>query len=216
MANYASSIGGTALRVTRLSATGAPLVGVKNSYVQTSSFISLSFTPEYEDGDEFSQKGANGEVCTTFKMPDTLKRVNFELAVCDPDPEFTELLSGGALLADGADTVGYAAPASGVDANPNGVALEVWSNAIVGGKRDGLLPYWRWVFPYVQMRPSGDRVIANEILANTYEGWGVGNLAFGEGPVNDWEFPTFTDRAYAYARTDAAPSGRGYQAVTAP
>ena len=217
MVTYAASIGGVAIRATKLSSTGAPLVGPKSSYVQTSSFISISFTPEYEDGDEFTQKGASGQVCTTYKMPDTLKRVNFELAVCDPDPEFTEVVAGGVILSDSEtvpQVVGWASPQVGVDATPNGISLEVWSNAISGGKRDGTHPYYHWVFPYAVLRPSGDKVIANEILANTFEGWGVGNINFADGPDGGWEFPTYTDRPYLYARTDTAPSARGFQAVT--
>jgi len=34
----------------------------------------VSFTPEYEDGDEITEKNAAGEVCVTYKAPDTLKR----------------------------------------------------------------------------------------------------------------------------------------------
>ena len=220
MATYAASIGGVALRATRLGPNGAPLVGANSAYVQTSSFISLSFTPELEEGDEFTQKGANGEVCATFKMPDTLKRVNLELAICDPDPEFTHLVSGGTLLTvtpgggGTPETVGWAAQETGIDALPDGIALEVWTNAITDGKRDNTYPYYHFIFPFVNLRPSGDRVIANEIMAQTFSGSGVGNIGFGEGPDGSWEFPAVTNRAYAYARTDTAPATRGYQAVT--
>lgn len=212
--SYASSISGVSIRASKLDATGKIVVGAKSSYV-LDTFISVSFTPEYEDGDEFVQKGANGTVCTTFKAPDTLKRVTLEIAVCNPDPEFSEITSGGLLLTETADTVGYASALVGENGNPNGTAIEVWSRAIQEGKPAAENPYWHWVFPYVVLRPSGERVIENGIMANTYEGWGVGNINFDTGPVRTFPFPSATNRPYLYHRTDTAPSGNGYQAVVA-
>lgn len=210
--DYAASIAGVSIRVARLNQDGSLVTGPSASYVM-SSFISVSFTPEYEEGDEFTQKDANGVVCTTFKAPDTLKRVTLEVAICNPDPEFTEMVAGGTILATGGNTVGYAAPEAGIDPNPNGAALDVWSKAIQNGKIAPVNPYYRWVFPYVVLRPSGDRVIENGIMAQTFEGWGLGNAAYAEGPTGDWAFPEVTDRPYAYARVATAPSGNGYQAV---
>jgi len=206
--DYAASIAGVALRVTRLNADGTTATGAKSSYVM-SSFISVSFTPEYEEGDEFTQKDANGVVCVDYKAPDTLKRVTLELAVCNPDPELTELIAGGTVLTDGLDNVvGYAAPLVGTDPNPNGASLEVWSRAIQNGKNAPVNPYFKWVFPYVVLTPSGDRVIENGLMAQTFSGWGLGNAAFDDGPANDWDFPA--DRPYAYARVATAPSGNGW------
>ena len=208
----AASISGVAIRLSRLAADGTILAGAKTSYV-TKAFISVTITPEYEDGDEFVQKGADGTTCVTFKAPDTLKRVSLQLAICNPDPELTQLATGGTLLADAGETVGWASPEVGVDANPNGIALEVWSRAITNGRPAAVNPYWHWVFPYVQLRQSGDRVIENDILATTFEGWGVGNSGFETGPAApEWPFDTISP--YAMARTDAIPATIGFTPVT--
>jgi hypothetical protein len=61
------------------------------------------------------------------------------------------------------------------------------------------------VFPKVTLRPSGDRVIENGLLANAFEGFSVGNLNFGTGPVDDWAWPDATDRPFLYARDTAVP-----------
>lgn len=216
--DYAASVMASVIRVTRLNPDGTLATGTTDSYV-TKSFISVSMTPEYEEGDEFTQKNAGGEVCVTYKAPDTLKRVNLEIAICDPNPEFTELVSGGALLtgATTSDTVGWAAPLIGQDAMPNGVAVEVWSKAIVDGKPASVNPYYHWVFPYAILRQGGDRVIENGILATSFEGWAVGNDGFAEGPnAPYWAFPEMTDRAYSYARTTGIPAGTGYTTVVPP
>jgi len=212
--DYAASIQGVSIRVTRLDAAGNLLTGPLDSYT-TSAFMRVSFTPEYEEGDEITEKGANGVICVSYKAPDTLKRITMELAICEPDPELSALISGGLLLrkniSDNANpafkSVGWAAPGVGDDPAGNGVAIEAWSHAVSGGKRASVLPYFHWVFPYVKMRQSGDRVIENGMLANTFEGYGLGNTGFGSGIDGRWEFPVASDRPYAYARSSWAPTG---------
>ena len=301
--DYAASVQGAAIRVTRLSSSGSLLNGSLDSY-STSAFIRMSFTPEYEDGEEITEKAADGTVCVSYKAPDRLKRVTMELAICEPDPELTALLAGGVLLTrnlstatpvaiaagtasvtiagtgstntatvtvasttglatgtivtigvTGTSTVtavgggslvgsytvtgvtstnftfttaksgvvtvvgtaatavprddvstGWAAPAIGDDPSGNGVAIEVWSHAVANGKRASSYPYFHWIFPYARLRQSGDRVIENGLLANTFEGYGIGNTTFGSGPDGRWSWSEVTDRPYAYARADWSPS----------
>jgi hypothetical protein len=208
--DYAASIQGVSIRVTRLDAAGNLLTGAGDSYT-TSAFMRVSFTPEYEEGDEITEKNANGVVCVTYKSPDTLKRITMELAICEPDPELSNLISGGLLLRKDVNNVsksiGWAAPAVGDDPAGFGVAIEAWSHAIRDGKKATTLPYFHWVFPYAKLRQSGDRVIENGMLATTFEGYGLGNSLFASGPDMRWEFPVAAERPYSYARTDWAPVG---------
>lgn len=209
----ASSVAGMAIRLTRLAADGTLAIGASASYV-TKKFVSLGFTPEYESGDEFTTKAADGSVCVSWKAPDTLKRVTLSIALCDPDPEFTEMIAGGTLLTAGGKSVGWQAPLVGTDATPNGVAIEVWSIANVGGRQAAVNPYWHWVFPYAQMHSAGERAIQNDLMATSFEGWAVGNSGFGDGPAAP-QWPFSSDSPVAYARTTAIPTGTGYQAVVA-
>ena len=233
----AASVRGLVLRVTRLKADGTPVVeGAEgcDSYI-SSGFVSFSFTPSYNEADEISITNAAGEVCVYFKAPDTLQYVEFSLELCDPDPILTEMLVGGDVLvgpnnsvcapagtaADDTVVVGYAAPRIGSSANANGVAIEVWAQAVIGGKSANVCPYWHYLFPSANFRLDGERVIENGNLATVFAGRGVGNSAFGGGPWIDttgvtpavpgdrfaWAFPTITDRPFAYARTNFAPVG---------
>ena len=212
--DYAASVQGVAIRVTRLDASGNLLTADGDSYT-TSAFLRASFTPEYEEGDEIVEKSADGTVCVSYKAPDTLKRITMELAICEPDTELTQLISGGLLLRKNLGTyaspdrksIGWSSPATGDDPAGNGVAIETWSHAIIDGKKASSLPYFHWVFPYAKLRLSGDRVIENGLLANTFEGYGLGNQFFGTGPDGRWEYPVAAERPYSYARGNWAPTG---------
>lgn len=212
--DYAASVQGVAIRVTRLDAAGNLLNGPGDSYA-TSAFMSASFTPEYEEGDEITEKSADGTIAVSYKAPDTLKRITMEIAIPEPDTELTALLSGGLLLRKNYGTfsstdnksIGWAAPGIGDDPSGDGVAIEVWSFAVKDGKRAAVNPYFYWVFPYAKLRQSGDRVIENGLLANTFEGYGLGNVLFGSGLDERWEYPIATERPYSYARGDWAPEG---------
>lgn len=239
MAGYrqdnAASVRGVALRVSRLGIDGAPVAGTLCDVYITGGFINFSFTPAYSTGDEIETKNAAGEVCVYYKMPDTMKNVAMKLEICDPDPVLTEMLVGGDVLTAAYGTalsppgmlpgetagIGYAAEAIGVQGAPYGVAVEVWAQAVVGGKSAAVAPYWHYVFPYVQFALDGDRVVENGALATVFAGTGGGNLAFGPGPnmdtsgvtpspsatAWDWLFPQFTDRPYLYSRSIDAPVG---------
>lgn len=212
--DYAASVQGVAIRVTRLDAAGNLLNQPGDSYT-TTAFMRTSFTPEYEDGDEIVEKSADGTVCVSYKAPDTMKRITMELAICEPDTELTALISGGILLrknfgsfaSPDNKSIGWGAPSVGDDPTGNGVALECWSFAVKDGRRSATLPYFHWVFPYCRLRQSGDRVIENGMLATTFEGYGLGNINFADGKDGRWEWPVSTERSYSYARASWAPSG---------
>ena len=208
----AGSVGGMAIRVTKLDSSGNLVTGASASYV-TKKFVSLGYTPEYEDGDEFTTKAADGSVCQSWKTARTLKRVTITIALCDPDPEFSQIIAGGTLLTANGKTVGWAMPTVGADATPNGVAIEVWSMAISGGRQTTTDRFWHYVFPYAQMQYSGERAIQNDLAATSFEGWAVGNPGFGDGPAAPlWPFST--DAPAQSARTNSIPVGTGYQAAT--
>lgn len=101
---YASSVQAVALRVVSLDTDGTPLVGAESAFI-TDHFTQVSWTPEYLTGQEFSQIAANGKECVYYKMPDTLKKVNVNVSICNPQPELYQKLGGGAVLLGATPTV---------------------------------------------------------------------------------------------------------------
>jgi hypothetical protein len=162
----ASSIQGTKLRVTRLTLDGS--IDEDFPVLVTNGFMTASFSSEYEDGDETTEKAADGSVCISWKADDSLKRLNFSLSLCSPDPEVAALIAGGNLIRDeDGDVIGYTSPPVGSVAGTP-VAIELWSIANVGGKPAAGTPYWHWAFPYVKVRYDGDREFTNGALANEF------------------------------------------------
>lgn len=209
----ASSIQGLLLRATKLQTSGQ----IDSSWptLVTNGFITASFSPEFEDGDEINQKAADGSVCVTYKGDDSLTRLSFNLSVCSPDPEATALFAGGSAILDsgGTDVIGYSSPASGSKLN-NPVAIEIWSVANVDGKPAANLPYWHWVFPYVKMRFDGTREFGNGLLAWEFSGQAIGNDALTSGGLPSSgageDFRTYKSaltNPFSYVRTSGYPSG---------
>jgi hypothetical protein len=174
----ASSVQGVLMRVRPLNIDGT-LDTTKPTH-WTSGFISASFAPELTTGDEIETKAADGSVCVSWKADDSLKRLTFNLALCNVDPEVIKLLAGGSLLVDaGTDAIGYSsAPVGSAIGNP--VCIEIWSIRNVGGK-PGSPPYYHWVFPYTKVRYDGEREFSNTALANQFTGTVVGNAALVTG-----------------------------------
>lgn len=207
----ATNVMGVALRVTRLNSDGSVASGASASYV-TRKFVSIGFTPELEAGDELNIKAADGTIGATWKSPDTIKRFTVALTLVDPDPELHEILTGGTVLTAGGKSVGWAAPGVGVNPTPNGCAIEVWSYANINGRPDATNPYWRHVCPQVFLRPNGERLVGNNLMAVAFNGYSIGNPGFGTGPgAPSWPFSS--DSGWAYARDTALPTGQGYVAV---
>ena len=199
MADFASSVQGVMMRVTPLGTDGTVTAG--GHVLTTEGFIKASFSSEWEAGDEIAEKNAQGAICISWKAADSLKRINFALSVCTPDPETAVMLTGGDYLWDGSDITGYSSMAVG-DNPTKANAIEIWSIANVGGKAASGSAYWRWLFPYVQVRFDGDREFSNGALVNDFAGTGLGNSAFKFG---DWTWGK-EDRPFSYVRTNTLPT----------
>lgn len=211
--NGAGSLFALGMRFTKLAANGSPLVGADNAY-QTDALVQMQFGLEYEEGEEIIQRNGAGRICLTYKAPDSLKRATISgLQFCTPDPNVLQFLIGGEIIEDGdGNEIGYRAPEVGSEPTPDGVSVELWTRAIIEGAYSG---YFRWVFPRVFLRPSGDWTASgSDPLVPEFEGFGTQNANWGDGPTNDWDYES--DRVWQYVQTDAFPvEGAEFVAVAA-
>lgn len=110
--------------------------------------------------------------------------------------------------------VGYQAPALGIVGNPNGVSLEFFSKAIVGGYQSPTLPYYRLVLPRVTGIHQMPRDVTNANMANNFEGQGFQNPNWGSGPFGDWQFDSTKVFQRARCSSQVLPAP-GFAAVPA-
>jgi hypothetical protein len=223
----AASIQGDMIRITPLLLDGS--IDTSRPILTTNGFITASFGTEFEDGDEITEKAADGSVCIQYKADDSLKGITFNLSLCTPDPEATALIAGGMIICAtedvlddddnvvvaAGDVVGYSSPTVGATVG-NPVAIEIWSKAIVKGKPAAGTPYWHWAFPYVRVRYEGDREFTNGALANEYSGTGVGNEALAGAGLNSAnpgdDFVTYKQalvNPFSYVRSTSKPDISG-------
>lgn len=94
----AGSVYAIGTRFTRLDADGSPLAGVGNAYVSRA-IVTAGIGLEYTDGEEITQNNGAGQVCVSFRAPDTLLRGTIsDLQFCSPDPHILSFLIGGAVI----------------------------------------------------------------------------------------------------------------------
>ena len=92
------------MRLTKLDSTGAPLVGTTTCYT-TEALTTVGLGLTYEDGAQITQRNGSGNLCMSYKAPDTLTNgVIDALTVCQPDPNILQFAIGG-------DTINRAAVA---------------------------------------------------------------------------------------------------------
>jgi len=111
----------------------------------------------------------------------------------------------------GPGAVGYSAPNMGVVGNKNGVSVELFGKAVVGGVQATVLPYWRWVLPGCKNLVAQQRDFTNALLQNTFMGQAFPNPNWGTGPFGDWTYGSTQVEQRARCGIDVVP----FDALTA-
>lgn len=140
-------IKGRVVRVIKLDQCGTPVTGSSSAVDVADGFVQVKFTPQYEDGTEFTKKRADGALCVNQKDPGQLKRVQGESNWCVIDPDLRVIMDGARLLNSGTATGTGAVFTDSVVTNR--FSLEIWQN--VAGRYacdpvTGLQRYVYWAF----------------------------------------------------------------------
>lgn len=188
------------MRLANLEPNGVPKPGADNLYV-TDALVRMATTPVYTEGEEITVQNACGENCMDYKGDDNFRRVDVVIEICTQDPVLSAMLSQGVVLADG-DARGYAAPPLGVQSG-NGISVELWTKRINDGDLDPDFPYAWWAFPKIKGLRPGEKAFEKGPVANIFNGRGLENPNWFDGPLNDW--PATSDRVYQWIETDTLP-----------
>lgn len=181
--NCGPSFGLCALRVTLLDDNGNVAAG-NNSYV-TDKQVSLAFSPNVDTGNTFSLRNGCGCSLSRFKSEDVFNWWEFTFTDGALEPELTTLMVGGDTITDGADVVGQHFPGNlACDEVRRQVALEFWTQHIVGSNKDATFPYVHWVFPASTWQWS-DNTAEEDFMNNALTGFSRSNPLWGGGPYAD-------------------------------
>lgn len=178
----------TVARLVKVDTCGVPVTGASSAVVVQSGFVSISPSPQYEEGQEYLQKQANGVFCVNDIDAPQLKRIDLEMVWCVLDPDAIVLQTGERLLTDSGMVTGTGV-AGGTGLVTNRYSLEVWQpvsgvNACTPG---GVQQYVYWAFPNVGNAMLGDWTFENgtftfTINSTTFCGSTLWGLGPGSGP----------------------------------
>lgn len=184
VAQCVTPIKASVMRLVKLNSCGVPVTGSSSSVVTSDGFVSISPSPQYEDGTEYLSKKANGDLCVNDIDPPALKRVDLEMVWCVLDPDALIIQTGERLLTDSGAVTGTGV-AFGEGQVTNHYSLEVWQpvSGVNACNASGLQQYVYWAFPNVGNSKVGDFTFENgvfnfSISANTF----AAALQWGDGP----------------------------------
>lgn len=189
------------IRLAELDTNGVPTPGA-NNLIAVDSIVEIQATPVITAGDEIEEKNGCGAVCINYKGPDTLKRFDLSLIVCDHNPYVMAALGRGVVLTD-AGINGYGFPALGATSE-DGVSIEFWAKRIDQGALHADYPYAWWVMPKVTNLAHGPMTWNNGANRPTFTGRAFENDNWFDGPLNDW--PVESDRAIQWFPVPELPT----------
>jgi len=213
--NCGVSFGVCAVRLTLLNADGSVASPPDNSYV-TDKAISISVTPNIETGNTFSVRNGCGCSISRRKFADTFNWFEFAFNMAALEPEMLAMLLGAETILNafgGADVVGAAFPSAlACDEAEPAVALEFWTEHVVGSGRDATYPYIHWAFPQTTWQ-LGDNTFEEGPAQPTVNGFSQTNQQWGEGPYGDGPPDDQDIREGGFWKTTTSPPSAQCEAV---
>lgn len=192
----ASPIKGTVLRLTLVDTCGVPVTGASSKQITSSGFIQVQMAPQYEDGEEFIQRTADGSLCVNEKDAPFLKRMQLTSDFCQVDPDLPTLVSNARRLtsAPPVSGTGFAWKTGPQNAH---FSIEAWQRVAGSGACDpsGLQRFIYHTWPNVGNVQLGQYTIQNgtstlQLIAETFDVsslWTLGNAWLGGPPQSTLE-----------------------------
>lgn len=150
MANPAlcfSPIQAEVIRITSLDECGIPVTGASGGQAVLDAFTEIANSPNYEEGQRFLLRKANGEPCVNQKGAGFFNWLTQTTTLCTLDPTVMAIVTGDRLITNGVTGTGVAFGSSGLlDQN---YSVEVWQPVSGANACDegGLQRFFYWAFP---------------------------------------------------------------------
>lgn len=195
MAICAAPIKGSHLRIVKVDDCGVPVTGAESLTIVTKGFVQAQMEPDYEDGEEFVERNADGELCVNQKDRPSLKRFSLTVDWCEVDPVLAAYVMSARLL----DTASPAVTGTGwalSEGEPdNKFSMEIWQRVAGSGACDpsGVQRYIYNAWPHVGNVQVGSYTIENarstlQFIAETFPA----STVWGDGPGTTTWLPAGT------------------------
>jgi hypothetical protein len=203
-------IKGTHLRIVEVDSCGIPVTGTSGLVVVTKGFVSVEMEPDYEDGEEFFERTADGTPCVNQKDDPTLKRLALTIQMCEVNVSGMSYIMSARELITGTPTTGTGFAVA--EGNPtNRFSLEVWQEVAGAGACDasGAQRYIYNAWPNVGATQLGTYTIENgrsvlEITSETRGAAALWDTLVGEDWLPSGE-SVDTDEHWVWNVTTTAP-----------
>lgn len=131
----ATPIKGTVLRIVALDVCGVPITGASGLVAVTKGFVQVQMEPQYQDGEEFFERTADGTPCVNQKDDPTLTRMQLTTDFCEINALAAAFIIDARSLTEGTPATGTGFAVA--EGNPtNRYSLEVWQEVAGSGACD--------------------------------------------------------------------------------
>jgi hypothetical protein len=163
MSVCATPIKGRVFRVVAVDACGVPVTGASSAVYTQDGFISVGFSPQFEEGNEFVLRNADGNLIVNQKDDSSFKRFNINVVMANIDPELWAYLMSSRTLSVGSPLVTGAGFTVKSGQWTNRFSLEVWQRVSGAGacSPTGAVQYVYHALPNVGAVRIGDDTIEN-------------------------------------------------------
>lgn len=177
------------MRIVRVDTCGIPVTGTGSLVVVTKGFVQVQNEPQYEDGEEFFERTADGTPCVNQKDDPVLKRFQLTIDFCEVNTTaFAYIASARELTVNAAGVTGQGfAFAEGQPTNR--YSLEVWQKVAGSGACDasGNQRYIYNAWPNLGASKVGSYTIENgrstfQVMSETQAGSTTAVTGWNDGP----------------------------------
>lgn len=183
-ANCVTPIKGNMYRLVKLDACGNPVTGTGGMQIVSKGFVQVQAVPQYDNGVEFFQRTADGNVCVNQIDDAVFKRFELTMDFCEINQTGAAWATSMRELTVGNPTTGFGfAMAEGLQTNR--WSLEVWQNIAGAGacNSGGQQQYIYNAWPNIGSAKMGNYTIANAI--STFQVIGE-SRAVANSATNGW------------------------------
>jgi hypothetical protein len=181
-------------RFTRVDECGVPITGALSAQVTTDSFTQIENAPNYEEGQRYLLRKANGEPCVNQRDPGFFNWIEQTVTLCTLDPDLIAMVTGEQQITDSDEAVGTTIGEGLLTAR---FSIEVWQPMAGEGACDesGLQQYVYWAFPNVgdaqiqafTFQNDAFTIGFKDITRRTSPLWDLGDAWLADNPTSGWD-----------------------------